>query len=497
MVVLTRHTLNWIVEIISYLFVLLFVYAAVSKLLDFENFQVQLGQSPLLSAYAGILSWLVPMVEIGIALMLAIPLLRIAGLYASYTLMAMFTAYIFIILNFSSFVPCSCGGVLEELGWKEHFFFNLGFLFLSLIALWLSSKNIRNSLLRFFILFLGGTATITALYIASEKAMHHENPFIRRFIEGSSYKIGETNLINNTQYFAGTDGSSIYFGDKLAPLYITAYDTTLKTKKHYKIQLEREDFPFRSVQVRIFPPYFYLMDGTVPVIYSGLISDWKGNLLMRPNGYYFSKAEPTAPNTIVFRAQEAASGENILGTFTFEDSLSVDYAPELLEKQIDGFFDTDGMLLYDSHSKKFVYAYYYRNEFIVANQNLALSYRGNTIDTTTQAKLKVAVLENGTRKIASPPHTINRLGAISGELLFINSTVIGQYEPEEMWKEASIVDVYDISNGSYLSSLYIYKVDRLKARSIFVVGNNLYALIGHQLHRYRLGKYFRKNDDIQ
>ena len=43
---------NGIIEIICLLYILLFVYAAVSKLLDFENFQVQLGQSPLLSAFA-------------------------------------------------------------------------------------------------------------------------------------------------------------------------------------------------------------------------------------------------------------------------------------------------------------------------------------------------------------------------------------------------------------------------------------------------------------
>ncbi|MEG0917288.1 MAG: hypothetical protein RSF68_09775, partial [Myroides sp.] len=35
-----------------------------------------------------------------------------------------FTVYIFLILNYSPFVPCSCGGVLEDLGWWEHLWFN-------------------------------------------------------------------------------------------------------------------------------------------------------------------------------------------------------------------------------------------------------------------------------------------------------------------------------------------------------------------------------------
>lgn len=58
---------NIILDIICLLYVLLFVYAAVSKLLDFENFRVQLGQSPLLSAFAGLIAWMVPVIELLIA----------------------------------------------------------------------------------------------------------------------------------------------------------------------------------------------------------------------------------------------------------------------------------------------------------------------------------------------------------------------------------------------------------------------------------------------
>jgi len=62
--------------IISYLFILLFVYAAVSKIIDFQNFQAQLGQSPLLSAFASWVSWLVLILELGIVVLLIFPKLR-------------------------------------------------------------------------------------------------------------------------------------------------------------------------------------------------------------------------------------------------------------------------------------------------------------------------------------------------------------------------------------------------------------------------------------
>ena len=480
-----------ILDIICLLFVLLFVYAAVSKFLDFENFQAQLGQSPLLSAYTGFISYSLLVVEFTIALLLVIPKTRFLGLMASFTLMIMFTAYIIVILNYSSFVPCSCGGILEQMDWKEHLAFNIGCTLMIVSAALILTTDTKCTIAKLAIITFSSTVLIIALYLASENAMHRENPFIRRFIQGSATKIAATDLNSNSQYFAGTDGNTIYLGNNLAPLHITAYDSTLKIKHYYKIELEREDFPFRSVQVRVSPPYFYVIDGTVPVIYRGNIAHWKARLLMHSNNYYFSKAEIITPDKIAFRAQELKSRNNILGTFDFSHALKVQYAPTLLQKQIDGFFDTDGMMHYDSQSQKFIYIYYYRNQFIVANKDLTLNYRGNTIDTTTHANLKVVYIkETGQRKIASLPATVNQLTVVSGNLLFVNSKLIGRYEPREMWKEASIVDVYDIQRNAYLSSIYIYDVNEDKVQSMLISGNNLYTIIGHQLHKYRLSKDF-------
>jgi hypothetical protein len=126
---------NLFVEIISLLFVFLFVYAAVSKLIDFQKFEVQLGKSPLLTDYAGWVAWIIPVVEIGISLMLATSHWRLTGLYASFSLMVMFTGYIVVITRFSENVPCSCGGVLQNMTWNQHLVFNVGFVVLGLTGI--------------------------------------------------------------------------------------------------------------------------------------------------------------------------------------------------------------------------------------------------------------------------------------------------------------------------------------------------------------------------
>jgi uncharacterized membrane protein YphA (DoxX/SURF4 family) len=129
------------IEALSWAFIFLFVYAATTKLIDFQKFKVQIGQSALLTDLSELIAWGIPASELTTSILLAIPSLRILGLYASLSLMVMFTTYIFAILNFSTDIPCSCGGVLEKLGWTEHLIFNLLFTMLSITGLALHFSN--------------------------------------------------------------------------------------------------------------------------------------------------------------------------------------------------------------------------------------------------------------------------------------------------------------------------------------------------------------------
>lgn len=119
-------------EIICLLFILLFVYAAVAKLLDFERFKIQIGQSPLLTDFSALIAVCIPVLELVVAVLLVVPAYRLSGLLWSFGLMVMFTTYIILILQFSGHIPCACGGVLQNLGWTEHLIFNIVFILLSL-----------------------------------------------------------------------------------------------------------------------------------------------------------------------------------------------------------------------------------------------------------------------------------------------------------------------------------------------------------------------------
>jgi len=124
-----------IVEIISALYVLLFVYAAISKFVDFQKFKIELGKSPILSAYAGLIAITIPLIEIVLAILLVFRIKQYYVLYMSFSLMVIFTAYIVVILQFSPYIPCSCGGIIQNMTWNQHLIFNITFLLMDIVAI--------------------------------------------------------------------------------------------------------------------------------------------------------------------------------------------------------------------------------------------------------------------------------------------------------------------------------------------------------------------------
>lgn len=124
-------------ELPAILLVALFTYAAISKLIQYDTFQHQLGQSPFVTAYANVIVWLLPLSELAIAALLVIPGTRLTGLYLSFAMMLAFTIYIYAILHYSYFLPCSCGGLLSQMNWDQHFIFNIVFTLISLAGIFL------------------------------------------------------------------------------------------------------------------------------------------------------------------------------------------------------------------------------------------------------------------------------------------------------------------------------------------------------------------------
>lgn len=132
------------IEIICGLLVLLFVYTSISKLLAYHSFAAVLRNSPLIGNYADVMAILLPVAELAIAIMLLVPSLKGTGLYASFILMLAFTGYICYMLLFSPHLPCSCGGAIAKLTWKQHLVFNILFSIIAFTGIRLHRKEAEN-----------------------------------------------------------------------------------------------------------------------------------------------------------------------------------------------------------------------------------------------------------------------------------------------------------------------------------------------------------------
>lgn len=132
-----------VVDIACYMIILLFAYAALNKLFLFDVYLYDLGRSPFIGFATPVLSVLIPSVELTLSVMLIFQRTRALALPGSFILMLMFTLYVGAIIAFTTGgMPCTCGGLIKELSWRQHFVLNISYTVIALYA-WFLNKKIQ------------------------------------------------------------------------------------------------------------------------------------------------------------------------------------------------------------------------------------------------------------------------------------------------------------------------------------------------------------------
>ncbi len=135
-------------ECISALLILLFLYASLSKFMDFKTFTGEMNNQPLPNSWTPFLVWFIPCTEILLSIALIFERTRLLGLYGSLVLMGLFTVYTSIILmHFFAYVPCSCGGIIKRLTWRQHLVFNLFFVALAISGVIIQRRKVYFSII--------------------------------------------------------------------------------------------------------------------------------------------------------------------------------------------------------------------------------------------------------------------------------------------------------------------------------------------------------------
>ncbi|NQX54426.1 hypothetical protein HQN86_12445 [Pedobacter panaciterrae] len=338
---------------------------------------------------------------------------------------------------------------------------------------------------RFFVILIClifSVVSVGALYFLSTNARENKNNFIRLL---PSHKIVPDNVMALSEgrwYIAGLNYDSIYLANLYTPEKLLKVNVAVNDSSAYNLEFPEGSKLTKGYFSLVSDGSIYTLDGDQPLIlYSSIQYPFLKPLVKPP---YFTQAAYIARNSLVLRIVQNA--ENKLVKYQL-DSAGFRVSPNLLHKQVDGIFSTDGNLIVEPKSARIFYVYYYRNQFICADTNLNLLYQGKTIDTNSTAKVKIVDIKSQNQTtLAAPPIEVNKRIAVNEGYLFIQSGLIADNEVVESLKEVSIIDVYTIKDGKYHFSFYLPDFNKKKLTDFKVYGQSLYALYDHYLYKYKL-----------
>ncbi|PAM92098.1 hypothetical protein B4N84_25125 [Flavobacterium sp. IR1] len=110
---------------VAFLMAFVFFYASTTKFFELKKFYYQLGKSPLIPyGYNEYVGNGVLLIELFVVYLVYKNNIKYS-LLISFSLMIFFSFYIGYLMYFSYYIPCSCGGILGDLSWRDHLIFNV------------------------------------------------------------------------------------------------------------------------------------------------------------------------------------------------------------------------------------------------------------------------------------------------------------------------------------------------------------------------------------
>lgn len=281
-------------------------------------------------------------------------------------------------------------------------------------------------------------------------------------------------LKDQSYYIAGVTDNNIFLGNQKITSKIIILGHDLRNVRQINLDISPYKISWQGARIKIDSPYVSISESITPAIMHGFFDPFR-IVPYKIDSIYYSQALPISFSTYILKVYDRSLKRDILIKKDKESPYIVS-AKEVLEKQIDGRFCEDGMLLYSSDSRRIVYIYYYRNEFICLDTSLNIIYKKNTIDTNRFAKIKIGRINSENSITLSTPHlVVNKKSCIAGNHLFINSGKFAENEDKKEFYTSSVIDVYALDDGHYKFSFYLPDIHYSKIVSFTIYKNRLIA----------------------
>lgn len=330
--------------------------------------------------------------------------------------------------------------------------------------------------------------SILGLYLHADLDISYSQNFLRSFPVNKIVQKKIIHLKSEGFYLAGATAERIYLGNQKANLRLFYIDRSLATIGNVKLDLRDVDsLKFRKPNLQIDSPFFYIKDGNMPGIFRGNLADGTGYQILKKTPP-FIQAIPLTDNSFIIQSIVGDKDANQLKTVlckTTEDSL-IFQKDSGIENSNDSYYGGFGVMRYSKHLNKIIYTHFYSNELVAMDSGLHVLSKGQTIDSVSKAKVKLASVSKNTFTLASPPSVVNLNTSVSGRLLLVHSNLMAANESTNVFNKNSVIDVYDINSLKYNFSFYIPDQHDFKMQSFQIWNTNLITIAGPYLTIYDL-----------
>lgn len=325
----------------------------------------------------------------------------------------------------------------------------------------------------FSLLLLVAATGIIFILAAFSKKLNIINGFSRTIKQrplNAISKMDTRGLINDIGGFAG---DKIFFSGETAGTYVvTNWQLENRQNVKFDVPLTTNGSFFSEVKDSI----IYLFASNVPAIIIWNLRENKSHDIQLQ--YKFTRAVPLGLSRFLLKNIDTAIEDQVLNFRNFEARICRT-SDKLIPIYHDMGFATDGLLLYDPIVRKFVYSFYFSNQFVVFDSSLNRVYTGTTVDTDKTFIHKGVISHRGSSHsftLGSPPRFVTYTSCTYNGNLYCVSALLADNEDRAEFQNNSVIDYYDLINGKYLGSFYIPKLQHQGIRRIKIENNKIVAL---------------------
>ncbi|MCF8716395.1 hypothetical protein JM658_16310 [Joostella atrarenae] len=315
--------------------------------------------------------------------------------------------------------------------------------------------------------------------------------FKREFETTTLIPIDTISLPYSEYYLAGYSKTSLFLGHRRAVGHLLKVQ--LNTRKTFSISLnnripynDKVRFNPKALKSTFYDNRIFLSDGFHKTLLYTYLDSINTPLNEIPVALTFTKYTPISADTFIFEVFDDSLNQNVLMKYSSngQGAYPVKYIPK---KQIDGIFCTNGILLYNKTYQKLIHIFLYRNQVVLRDTTLNPFITTKTIDPIEKTDMVVSFLNDGKKHVLkNQPTKVNKHATTSGAYYYIHSAVKSISESNAIFSSHSVIDQYNITNGTYIKSFYIPHYNNEAFRYFQVIGDSIYTLYDKKLLIYKI-----------